>query len=50
MLLYRGIFHKNTHKQVTDFFTDPVIRSLWPGILARFTEELYWEGNSGAAV
>jgi hypothetical protein len=33
VLLYRGIFDKNTHEQVKKFFSDPLIINLWPGIL-----------------
>ena len=33
VLLFRGIFDKNTHEQVKKFFSHPLIINLWPGIL-----------------
>ncbi len=42
---YRGIFDKNTQDDVQQFFEDPLIVKLWPGILNHFNEDVYNKGD-----
>lgn len=45
--LFRGIFDKNTQDQIKQFFNEPIIRLLWPGIIKYFTEDVYSQSKDG---